>query len=299
MVVGAAAPARAAGPDADDIRELLRVQAGATCLGAEALAEQVQQWLHDSPIADDVEIAVVGSPTDPRVVRIRVLQDGRVIAHRAFEPGPARCSHLQAAVGLAIALSLKASLVEELGEPLPDDPASRSRGWALAVGSLGTYRVLPELAPGLSVAARYAVGEHVLLRLGLVGVATFDVRLDERRGSFDAALPAARVDACARSRLAGPMHGSACVGLLGGALYVRGADVPTPTSETVAVIAFANAAELELELSERWSLSLELTMTFLLHRVEVGLQDAQGTRVGTRGLPSPGYGLGVGPVCYF
>jgi hypothetical protein len=189
--------------------------------------------------------------------------------------------------------------VEELGEPMPDDPASRTRGWSLDVRTLGTYRMLPELAPGLSVAARFALGEHVALRAGLLGVASFDVRLDEGRGTFDAAMPAARIDACAQSRLSGPLHGSACVGMLGGGLYVRGADVQTPTSETVAVVTFANAAGLELELSRRWSLSLELSVTFLLHRVEVGLQDDRGTRVGTRSLPGTGYGLGVGPVYYF
>ena len=290
---------------AERLRGQLRVQPGATCLSADELAVQVEQWLDDAPVAADVTIVVDGSATDPRGVRLHVARDGRTVAERVFEPGPTRCDHLHAAVALAIALALKASPIEAGEQPLADEPVApapepaAARRWSVAGTALATYRLLPELAPGLELLARYRLNEHIALRMGALGVAAFDVQLAAQAASFDATLAVLRADGCGRRQLAGALHGGVCLGLLGGLLHAAGADVASPRSSTVPVLALAAAAELELSLSLRWSLVLGLSTTILLHQVQVGLQDAAGAQSTSRALSNPGFSLGFGPVYTF
>jgi len=302
-MLGASPAAHAVG--ADRIRGQLRVQPGATCLSADELAVQVEQWLDDAPVAADVTIVVDGSATDPRGVRLHVARDGKAVAERVFAPGPTRCDHLHAAVALAIALALKASPIEAGEQPLTDRPVAAApapapaQHWSLAGTALATYRLLPELAPGLELWARYRLGEHFALRAGALGVAAFDVQLVERAASFDATLVAVRADGCGRRRLADALDGAVCLGLLAGALHAAGSDVASPRSSTVPVLALAGAAELELELTRHWSVVLGLSTTILLHRVEVGLQDGNGVQGSSRALSIPGFSLGLGPVYMF
>jgi hypothetical protein len=285
--------------DASDIRQLLRVQPGQTCLSADRLAPQVESWLDDAPVAGDVTIVVDGSDSDPRGVRLDILRNGRPVAHRDFAPGPESCDHMHAAVALAIAMALKASRLDERGQPIIDEPAPRAGRWSLAGSGLGTYRLLPVLAPGLELSVRYSLSETFALRLGALGVAALSVQLEEQPEAFRATLVAARADACARRRLAGALHGGICLGLLSGVLHASGAKVQSAQSSNVPAVALAGAAELELELSSRWSIALGLAMTLLLHRVQVGTEDAGGMPVSSRALASPGFALGLGPVYNF
>jgi hypothetical protein len=276
--------------DAEQIQKLLLVQAGATCLTAEGLAVEVERLLDDAPIPREFVFVVEGNATDPRSARLRIARHGKPVAERAFEPGPARCSHLHAAVGLAIALAIKAAQLEE---------RDRARDWSLSAAGLWTYGPLPQFAPGAELSVRRALGEHVLLRAGGLGVLAFDATLGQQAGTFDAALIAARADGCGRAKLAEAVHAGACAGLLGGALYAAGDEVEGPTSSAVPFLALSVAAEFELDLSDRWSLALGLSSTFLLHRVEVGLADSSGMPVESRALGRFGFAVGIGPVYYF
>jgi hypothetical protein len=212
------------------------------------------------------------------------------VAQRAFEPGPARCGHLHAAVALAIALAIKASQEEE---------RDRARAWSLSASGLWSYRVLPQFAPGAEVAVRRAFGEHVLIRAGALGLLAFDATLGEQGGTFDATLIAGRTDGCARTRLGSTVHAGACLGVLGGVLHADGDDVASASSSVVPWVGLLGAADFEFGLSERWSLAAGLAATFLLHRVEVGLADARGIPAESRTLSRFGFMLGLGPVYYF
>jgi hypothetical protein len=285
--------------DSDRIARLVRLQAGATCLSYQAVVAEVDQWLYDARIPEDLRIEVSGSQTDSRSVRLRVIRSQHVVAHRAFEPGPARCSALQAAVGLAIALTIKATLVEDLGRPLPDDPAARVHSWSLSGAALLTYRLLPELAPGLELSVRRGFGEHLTLRLGALGVTVWGVSLPQLAATFNATLVGVRAEGCAQGRLARTLRAGVCLGGLGGFLYAAGADVASPTSSSVGVGALSTALDLELELNARWSLALGLSTIFLLNRVQIGAETTSGVRVESRALQSPGFALGLGPSYYF
>lgn len=290
-------PARAA--DASQVLARLRVLPGATCLRAEAIAAQTEQWLQGIALADDFVIVVQGSAVDPRRAQLRVERTGRVVAHRSFDPGPARCGHLHAAVGLAVGLAIKASLVEELAQPLPDDPSVRGLGLTAAVSALGLRRVLPGTSAGLQLLAGHGLGRFARVRLGVLGTVQGAVALPRDVGAFDVAVAAVRADACLRGRLATLWHGALCMGAVGGVLRARGARVAESRAASVGYAAVTNGAELELEVARRWSLSLELSAVFLLHDVEIGLRSDAGERVASRWLDRVGFALGLGPVYLF
>jgi hypothetical protein len=283
-------PGVAHASDAERIRRQLLVQPGATCLTAEKLAVEVERLLDGTEIAADFVFVVEGSATDASSARLHVARHGKTVAQRVFEPGPARCSHLHAAVGLAIALAIKAA---------QEDERYRTRAWSLSLSGLWTYEVLPRFAPGAELSVRRTFGEHVLLRAGALGVAGFDATLQQQSGTFDSILIAARLDGCARAKLASSVHAGGCLGMLGGALYADSDDAMSASSSVVPWFALSAAADFEFELSERWSLAAGLSATFLLHRVEIGLVDASGEPAESRVLTRLGFAAGLGPVYYF
>jgi hypothetical protein len=183
----------------------------------------VEPLLDDPRIPNDLMFVVEGSARDPRSARLRVLRDARTIAERAFEPGPERCGHLHAAVGLAIALAINAAR---------EDERKQLRTWSVSGAGLWTYRLLPQLAPGAEVLARRAFGEHALVRAGVMAAFAFDEPL-RPQGSFDATLLVARLDACMRPRLSPGLRATGCAGAQGGVLHVSGSDVASPTSSAV------------------------------------------------------------------
>ena len=276
--------------DAERLRRQLRVEPGATCLMVERLAAEVAQLLADAPVADDFVFFVDGSESDPRNVYLRVVRQEGVVAQRAFEPGPARCSHLHAAVALAIAFAIKA----EHEEP----PEVVDRDWSLSGTGLWSYRLLPQFAPGAELSLRRAFGEHVLARAGALGVVAFGAPLEPLSGTFDATLIAARAEGCGRVDVVSSLHAGACAGMLGGMLHVAGDEVARARSSTVPWLALSGAFDFEFELTERWSLLLDLSATFLLHRVRVGVETSSGARGESEELDRFGFALGIGAAYY-
>jgi len=292
-IFGASNVARAL--DTEQLQRLLRVRRGVTCLSAESLAAEVEQWVYDEPLPQAVVIEVDGSWSDPQSASFRVIGAGRTIAHRAFEPGPPRCEHLRAALGLAIALAFKASLLDGLGRPLADDPQARVEGWSLTAAGLATYRLLPGFAPGLELRAMLGLGRSFALRVGVLGVAALGVDFERAAGGFDAVLSAGRADACVRAAFTEGPRVQVCAGVLAGALYAGGYGGPQRQSALLGWVSFVNAASASVAITERWSLGLEVSVSFLLRPLSLGVRDSAGREVDARSVPSVGYVASLGP----
>jgi hypothetical protein len=275
--------------DAEVIGARLRVEPGATCLTEAQLVTAIEPLLDDPRIPEELTFVVEGDALDPLSAQLYVVRRGQTVAERAFAPGPERCGHFHAAVGLAIALAINAAQEEE---------RARSGVWSIAGAGLWTYRVLPRFAPGAELLARRALGAHALVRGGVAAALSFDERLGTQ-GTFDATLAVARLDGCARIELSSALRADGCAGVLGGLLQVSGNDVARPSGDAVPWVALAAAASLELAFSEQWALALGFSANFLLHRVEVGLESTDGTQAATRALDRVGLALGIGPVYYF
>jgi len=245
----------------------------------------------DEDIPRDITIVVEGSATDPHSAVLNVVRGGQTLAHRDFEPGPMRCDYLEAAVGLAIALSLKALP--------PDESEPSARGWSLSAACLGTYRLLPGFAAGLDLAAHWALDTNVVLRFGALGNMAFDAELERNIGRFDATLAAMRLDGYLHVAPTNALHVQACTGVLGGALYIRGSDFRNPRYAVFPWTALANVVGLQLDLSTHWSLSLDFSALFLLHQVRIRVEDYRGAEVDGQSFSRSSFALGFGPMYNF
>jgi hypothetical protein len=307
FVLSSLASARAYAADPGrPLRELIRVEPGATCLDAAALVDDVQTWLGTDTADPGLSIEVRGSPDQPRVVEFRTWVGGRVIAHRAFSPAPERCEHLHAALGLAIAMAIRASLFEEIAGAMeearpraPEAPPARIQRWAIGADALGALGVLPGASFGAEVRIERALGPTFRARLGVLGLVALGEAFPRTPGTFDAGLVAPRLDLCAAFAVSSRVWAEGCMGLAGGALYANGHAFPSSTSALVPWIAAANGIDLAVDLAGSWSLDASVSVTLPLSATSLVVRDFSGNVIDQRDLPHVGGFLGIGPVYRF
>lgn len=281
------------------LTDVLDVRPGATCVALAPLAEDVGAWLGADTVDAEVWVRVEGSTDDPRTVSFEMGRGDRVLARRRFEPGPERCENLQAALGLAIALAIRVSLLDEILGPRQESPPARPaearRPWAVGAGADVSFGVLPGAALGASVLAERDLPPNFALRLGALGLATRDRTFATGPGTFDAEIIAARLDACVRFDFVPRLSGLGCAGLLVGGLFTQGHDFASSRSASSAWIAAASAIGVAIGLADRWSLDGEATLVAPLGHAQVGVLSAAGTVAETRDLSSAGVTLTLGP----
>jgi hypothetical protein len=281
------------------LAEALHVEPGATCVTADALADHVRAWLGSDQVDADVWVRVEGSADDPRVVSFTMGRGGRVLARRRFEPGPDRCENLQAAVGLAIALTLRVSLLDDIVGPAPSAPAARSDVWAAGAEVLASYDVLPGTAVGAAVRVERRLPPNFELRLDLRGLGGWDKAFDHVAGAFDAALFAARLDGCVTFALAGPVGGRECLGFEAGGLFAQGSGFASPRSSVARWLAAADALGVTIDVTPRWSLDATLTLVLPLEHPSIEVRTSSGTVIDSRALATAGAELALGPLYRF
>lgn len=285
--------------DSHALREQLHVQPGATCLETERLATEARSRLADEQLPAGLGFVVQGSKTDPRRAELQVLRGDRVVSRRSYQPGPAHCSTLHAAIGLAIALVIKGAQAEPLERAASKPPRAPLPGWSIAASGLLAYRWMPKLAPGLDLSLRRALTRALEVRVRGSGLAAFSLNLPNQSGRFDAVLAALRVEACAGLAFAGFLRGGLCVGMLGGVLHTVGTQAPATLRATVPYLALSGAVELELRLSEHWSWVFAGSPLYALHAVRVGLADAAGAQVRNLSLSRLSISGELGPLYRF
>jgi hypothetical protein len=303
LLLLAASPAHA-----DDgprlLKDAITVQAGATCIDLQDLADEVGTWLATDRVDPDVWVHVQGSPEDPRVAWFEMGRGKDVLAHRRFDPGPDRCDHLEAMMGLAIALAIKVSLLDELtvrtptlhAEPPP--PPESNEAWGFGADGLLTLGVVPGLAAGLDLRLERSFPPNFVLRAGLLGLAGNNGTFDRVTGAFSTEIAAARVDACVRQVIQRVRIG-ACTGVLAGGLFLQGRDFPSSRSAAAPWAALGSGVELGVDLGVHWSLGAQVAVTLPFGRTTAGAVSATGNVVDTRDVASVGGMLSLGPTYRF
>src|SRR5688500_18412667 len=143
-----------------DIGTALVVTPGATCVEHDRLALQVRTWLDQPQVDARLRIEVVGDEEHSLRLSFTLRRDEEVIAVRAFDPAPERCTDLHAVVGLAIALAIDATVLESVGveprvvppriepptvrktKPKPGaPPRPRARQWRMRIDLTGMFTV--------------------------------------------------------------------------------------------------------------------------------------------------------------
>ena len=134
----------AAPVDHRPVADAISVEGGGACIDRDALGEQVHAWIERDRIDEGLRVDLdIRSNAGPRAAHLVLRRDANILAERAFPELPSDCSRAEAALGLAIALALDATLLDELTAaampPAPSDfgVAAAIEGSAL-VGVLGT-----------------------------------------------------------------------------------------------------------------------------------------------------------------
>jgi hypothetical protein len=298
---GAEAQAKApATTQFQNLASALTVAAGVTCLDSAELVEHVSSWLGTDRVSAPLAIEVHGSPYFARTVWFRIRRGAQILAERRFEPAPARCDDLHAAVGLAIALALKATLLDSLiGGAQAHGEAHASRPLRLAAQALGGLAVMPGADVGLSVSLQSSLAERFAARFALLALVGPRGDFEHERGRFETWLGAGRLDVCSRLVELSSLDVSACVGVVAGGLYAMGEAFPMSRHALIAYLAVANALELDLELGAHWSLTLAVDLLVPLRRTSFVVRDQAGRVTATHDPTAAGGLLAVGPAYHF
>jgi hypothetical protein len=263
------------------------------------LVEHVSSWLGTDQVSAPLSIEVHGSPFFARTVWFRIRRGSTTLAERRFEPAPARCDDLHAAVGLAIALALKASVLDSLIGATTHGYAHAGRPFRIAVQGLGGVAVVPGTDFGISLSLQRSLADHFAARLSAIGLLGPSGDFEHDQGRFKTWLAMGRLDVCSRFAEFPSLDISVCVGIAAGSLYATGEAFPMTRHALIAYVAVANALEFDVALSRHWSLAIAIDVLVPLRRTSFVVRDQSGTVTATHDLAEAGALLGIGPAYHF
>lgn len=286
----------ATGAEFQDLASALTIERGRTCLDSGDLVEHVTSWLGTERVVSPLQIEVQGSPYFARTVWFRIRRGRETLAERRFDPAPARCADLHAAVGLAIALALKASLLDDFLHARSLGDAHHTR---FAVQGIVGIAVIPDADFGLSLSLQHWFSERFAARLTALGLHAPFGNFQDDQGRFRTWLGAGRLDLCSRIADLSGLDISACVGVAAGALYATGEAFPMSREALVPYVSIANTIELDINLSDRWSLTTEIDVLVPLRRTTFAVRDEENTVLATHHLAAAGALIAIGPAYHF
>lgn len=283
--------------DSQSLAAAMTLDRGITCLDSEELADHVSTWLGSDRVSAPLTIEVHGSPHFARTVWFRIRRGDLTLAERRFEPAPARCDALHAAVGLAIALALKASLLDSLIGAQTNTEEKRS--FRIAARALGGFAVVPGVDFGVSLSLQHAFAERLAARLSFAGLVGPRGDFQQDQGRFKTWLTLGRIDLCSRIADFASVDISACVGAAAGALYATGEAFPMTRHALIEYVAVANALEADVVLSTNWTLTVAIDVLVPLRRTSFVVRDHAGAITATHDLAAAGAVLAIGPAYHF
>ncbi len=274
--------------DTVPLAEAIVLRSGATCLESARLVAQVGSWIERDRIDARLIVEVVGDATNPRRLAFSLRRGEDIIAVRRFDPAPARCSDLHSVVGLAVALALDATLLENLQreppelpvvlppevepepepEPEPRLPVApstkpadvtvkttqpRPRRWMLWSELAGAFTI--GAPPGTGGGVRFGLyarwRELIDLGAGMVAQSSGAERIGDGTALMSAV--AGRVDVCAGPRL-GRVRLRGCSGLLAGAALAAGQGFSNDATLRLPWVAVPIGLRIETRVAPRFSL---------------------------------------------
>ena len=291
------------------------------CLRRAALGAGVAAWLGRdtmaAPLAIDVDELQGGA-------QFVLRRDGEVLGRRTLLQPGSSCEEIRAAISLAIAVAVDATILDTLGVPrvapppplpaptfpgpmppsarpppwsvTPARPAPPSRRFAagLELGFLAGLLPAPTflISPFLS----YAISP--LFEVRIAGVATSPGSADLLGGGASLRITAARLDACAVER-AGSIWLRACMGALAGGLSASGFGYTRTYAPTSAWLAIAGRIDARWVPRERLGLIVAVDGLFTPEPHDFEVHDGRGQILAVVPLSSAGVAISAGPFVTF
>lgn len=240
------------------VSEAISVPDGIECLEHAALSDAVVGWLERGEVDDRLSLLVEASAEAPRAVGFVVLDGEQPLASRRFAALPAPCPDRRAALSLAIAIAIDATVLNGLlperhdPEPTEPEPAPPELTPATDAPAVGQERdadtgvhvglaltgsvpvgLLPDAVVGAELAVELELG-LLTLRAGVLGTAIDEA--DVGRGSAGVQLVAGRLDACLHNEVA-PLRLDGCLGIGAGFAFAEGSGFSEPLSARLGWVA--------------------------------------------------------------
>jgi hypothetical protein len=320
------APVRAQESASWPLTEAIEVSEGA-CVTHGELVASVETWLGRGAI--DRRIRIIVQEAEPGRPSFVVLREDQPAAERRFRPSRIACPDLRAAVALAIALAIDATILQGLLEPAPAPPPppapgpppprpepppaaapapkatlgerpaaaapDAERSLAGEASALLFVGVLPELAWGGSIAALVPAGP-LSLRAAAWATLTSEVSVGE--GSAELGMVAGEVTACV-SRDLGSAGLRGCAGGAAGGWSAHGRGFDANRAAAIPWVAAVGGFGLELPVGGGAALVGRIHGYFPLVRPVLEVTDPAGAPLASREAPAAGLGASLGAMVGF
>lgn len=303
--------------------DALRVDAGATCLVRERLAAHLVMWLERDRIDAGLSVEVVGDPDDPYAATFVIARDAVRASPRSLGRIPDDCQALHAAVALAVAVAVDASVWDAalratpptvaapptaagaVPEAPPEPPAlapardeprasPRDRTGALA-------RIGGSLAVGLTDGAAYGGNLGAILRLRrridleLAGTALVGPHGALAGGRVRAVLGHVDARVCGRLEPRTAVL-RACIATGVGAMQVSGRTYAEARTTTVPWVALGPSFDVAIPRTGRVAFAAMLELWVPVVRTNMVALGEGGAPAAAKGLPPLGAVLSIGPI---
>jgi hypothetical protein len=292
-----AAPGSDTTPGARAVVDAIAVRGGGSCIDRDELGEHVHAWLEREHI--DAELGVVldlRASADRQAAHLVLRRDDRVLAERTFPRLPSECSRAVAALGLAIALAVDATILDEL-TAASVAPAPSRFGASATIEGAALAGVLGRPSAGLLLGVELRGRGDVAARLA-IGTTT-RAQLSVGSGAAEVGLSVGRAELCRGAPWGGEWALRGCAGMAAGVARAEGQGFAQTSTANMAWFAPTAGVALVYHLRPPAALTFGADLMAVLVRPRLQVHDREGGVVAQRSLPSMGAGLSVGAAWEF
>lgn len=214
-------------PSQQAITDAITLTPHASCFERGAIEAQVEAWLGTAQVPADIRVNIEGDAQDPRSATFRIERAGAV-RERRFDHLPLHCADATAVLGLAVALAIDASLLDDwiapvqTMAPLAAAPALiRRPRLRLTLQLAAGQGAIPGTSGGAKLGLGYAPVPWLSVHMQALALFSFGNRVAGSIGVFDARAFAAMPSLCTGGK-AGRIRLDLCTGAALGLLQVRG-----------------------------------------------------------------------------
>jgi hypothetical protein len=296
------------------VAEALETHLGAAgCADAGPLSEQLEVWTRNPELDARLRIVVREDEARRQRARFELWSAEEELVERSIEPLPTDCDAYRAALALAIAFALDATVLQELGVP-PADPepppeselaplpeegedergeerltsreVSRGVRGGVDLGGAAGLGLSPGVTLGGGLNLRFAL--HPKLSLVFGGEVQQGLSQPLGEGQIAMRFVMARVALCGGGELR-RVDLRGCAGTLAGSVWIDGKDYEVEHQTRAPWVALTLGPQVRAPLSSRFSFVAALDAVLPLARVEARVLDSGGG-VGGLSLRPPAVG---------
>lgn len=289
------------------VADAVTVAPGGTCLEEERLEHRIARWLERERIDGDIRVQVQGGP-NANDFRFTLRRKDASPTVREMSEVPGDCGDQHAAVALAIALAIDASLLGPLEEPEPTtvvaptpiQPLPREEPFqpriSASLGGGAGVGFVTDKALGAFVALHGELMRNFELRLAGRWTGIFKAAWPELGINYDVGLTTASLGLCPVVRPLRSLSATACGEFLGGLFRTKAFGLRSAAVQNLPYWAVGAGLDFRIHVTARVSVRVSFDLVLPLIARSIVIDDPMGDVAGQRDLLPASVFLGLGPM---